>query len=196
MATLNFPSSPALNDLYTAGDTTWKWNGTAWAVISSGTSTPFDGGTISNALSITNSTSSTSTVTGALIVTGGTGISGNVNVGGSISGKLKNYSLESNVLGNVSGSTAVNLTSGNYVTATTTGLTTWTFSNPVSSPNASGFILELTNGGSATQEWPITVKWPSGTAPTLTSSGVDVLTFITDDGGTTWRGVATMIDSK
>lgn len=146
--------------------------------------------------SITTGTASTSTTTGALKITGGLGVGGNINIGGSLSGKLKNYSLETNALGNVSGSTTINLTLGNFVTATTTGLTTWTFSNPAASPTASGFILELTNGGSATQEWPVSVKWPNGTAPTLTSSGVDVLTFITDDGGTTWRGVATMIDSK
>jgi hypothetical protein len=37
------------------------------------------------------------------------------------------------------------------------------------------------------------VKWPGGTAPTLTSSGVDMLTFTTYDGGTTWFGHPTCI---
>lgn len=27
---LNFPASPSLNDTYTVGDRTWKFNGTAW----------------------------------------------------------------------------------------------------------------------------------------------------------------------
>jgi len=30
MTTLNFPSSPSLNDEYTFGSKTWIWNGTAW----------------------------------------------------------------------------------------------------------------------------------------------------------------------
>lgn len=30
---LNFPSSPALNDVYTYGDSSWKWNGTVWAIF-------------------------------------------------------------------------------------------------------------------------------------------------------------------
>lgn len=29
---LNFPSNPTLDQEYTSGDTTWKWNGTAWNV--------------------------------------------------------------------------------------------------------------------------------------------------------------------
>ena len=111
-------------------------------------------------------------------------------------GTITNYGITTNVLGSVSGNTTINLQLGNYVTANVTGITTWTFSNPVPPPNACGFILELANGGSATQNWPSGIRWPSGTAPTLTSSGTDVLTFITDDGGLNWRGVASMVDSK
>ncbi len=109
---------------------------------------------------------------------------------------ITNYGITTNVLNSGSGSRTINLTLGNFVTATVAGATTWIFSNPLPSPNACGFVLELTNGGSATQTWPVTVRWPGGTAPTLTSSGVDVLAFITDDGGTNWRGVASMLDSK
>jgi hypothetical protein len=107
-----------------------------------------------------------------------------------------NYGLTVNALGSGSGSRTIDLTLGNFVTATVTGTTTWTFSNPIASPNACGIILELTDGGSATQNWPSGIKWPGGTAPTLTVSGVDVLVFISDDGGTIWRGVACMLDSK
>jgi hypothetical protein len=110
--------------------------------------------------------------------------------------RFQGYSLVANVLGNVSGNTTINLTSGNFITATATGIVTWTFSGNAASPNASGFIIELTNGGAFAQNWPASVKWPGGTAPTLTASGVDLLVFITDDGGTTWRGVASMLDSK
>jgi hypothetical protein len=110
---------------------------------------------------------------------------------------ITNYGIKTNALGSGSGSRTIDLTLGNFVTATVTGITTWTFSNPIASPNSCGFILELTNGGSATQNWPTpAVKWPGGTAPTLTASGTDILVFVTDDGGTTWRGVVSMLDSK
>lgn len=116
--------------------------------------------------------------------------------GSIINAGIKNYSLVQNALGNISGTVEINVSSGNYVTATATGnVTTLTFSGQ-SSSNTSSFVLKLTNGGAYTIAWPASVKWPSGTAPTLTSSGTDVLAFITDNNGTTWRGVLSMADSK
>ena len=101
---------------------------------------------------------------------------------------LKDYGEVTNALGSVSGSTTIDLTAGNSVTATTGGAITWTFSNPTASDELCGFVLKLVNGGSATQTWPGSVDWPAATAPTLTTSGTDVLVFITCDGGTTWYG--------
>ena len=89
-------------------------------------------------------------------------------------------------IGNASGATTVDLNDGELFTATATGAVTWTFSNVRG--NGGGFVLTLTNGGDFAQTWPASVDWPEATAPTLTSGGVDVLVFITDDGGTTWRG--------
>lgn len=93
-------------------------------------------------------------------------------------------------------STTVDLAQGNYFSYTVASTTTLTFSNTPSGTVSSGFVLELTNGGVATVTFPASVKWAGGVAPTLTASGVDVLVFITDDNGTTWRGAAAMIDSK
>lgn len=101
-----------------------------------------------------------------------------------------------NARGSISGAQTINNTLGTYVTATITGAVTFTFTNPATSGTASGFILELTNGGAAAITWPGSVKWPSGTAPTLTAAGVDMLLFTTRDGGTTWRGTMTAKDSK
>ena len=109
---------------------------------------------------------------------------------------LINYGLVHSALGSVSGATTINLLNGNFFSATIGGATTWTFSNPLASPNACGFVIELTNGGAYAITWPAAVKWPSATAPTLTAAGVDVLVFITDDGGTTWRGIASMLASS
>ena len=101
---------------------------------------------------------------------------------------LKDYGEITNAIGNATGAKTIDLTAGNSVTATTTGATTWTFSNPTASDELCGFVLKLVNGGSATQTWPGSVDWPAATAPTLTTSGTDVLVFITCDGGTIWYG--------
>ena len=82
---------------------------------------------------------------------------------------------------------AIDLTAGNYFTKTISGTTTFTISNAASSGTVNSFILQLTNGGSATVNWFSGVKWAGGTAPTLTASGVDVLGFYSIDGGTTWE---------
>ncbi len=68
-----------------------------------------------------------------------------------------------------------------------TSTNTFTFSNETASM-AGSFTLILTNGGSQTVNYPATVDWARGTAPTLTASGVDILTFIPPDGGTAWYG--------
>ena len=150
-------------------------------------------------LSLTDNVPTSSNTAGTLTVAGGIGVSGNVVIGTTRINNdrtITNYGITTNALGAGSGSRTIDLTLGNFVTANATGITTWTFSNPVASPNACGFILKLGNGGSATQTWPTAVRWPSGTAPTLTAAGTDVLVFITDDGGINWRGVASMLDSK
>lgn len=75
-------------------------------------------------------------------------------------------------------------------TRTSTANTTWSFTN-VPAGRAVTAVLHLTNGGAHTQTWTgIPVRWPGGTAPTLTAgaTAVDVLVFVTHDGGTTWRG--------
>jgi hypothetical protein len=87
--------------------------------------------------------------------------------------------------------TTLALGSDNYFAATAsgTGTVTWALSGVAASGLCQSFVLEYTNGGTVTNSWFSGIKWPAGTAPTLTSSGVDLLGFITDDGGTNWRGV-------
>jgi len=83
---------------------------------------------------------------------------------------------------------AIDLSAGNYFTKTISGTTTFTISNAASSGTVNSFILQLTNGGSATVNWFSGVKWAGGTAPTLTASGYDDIGFFSIDGGTTWQG--------
>ena len=111
---------------------------------------------------------------------------------------LKDYGEVTNAIGSIGGGTQdIDLTAGNSVSGTVdTSTTTFTFSNPTASDEGCGFTLVLTNGGSQTVNWPSSVDWAGGTAPTLTTSGVDVLTFWTIDGGTTWHGAIAITDSK
>ena len=106
-------------------------------------------------------------------------------------------------LGNVAGAATINTQQGTYFSANTSGACTWTFAGGPDSSKATAFTLELTGGGGNTgasysQTWPAAVKWAGGSAPTLTQgeTKVDVLVFITDDGGTTWRGAVSILDSR
>jgi len=112
--------------------------------------------------------------------------------------KLQDVSETVNAIGAIGGGTQdIDLESGNVVTATVdTSTTTFTFSNPPASGSAGSFTLILTNGGSQTVNWPASVDWAGGTAPTLTAAGVDVLTFLTTDAGTTWYGFAAGLDMQ
>ena len=89
----------------------------------------------------------------------------------------------------------IDLGTGNVFTKTISGASTLTVSNVPAAGAVASFILELTNPGTNVTFWA-GVKWPGGTAPTLTAAGVDVLGFYTRDGGTTWRGMVLAKDSK
>lgn len=109
---------------------------------------------------------------------------------------ISGYTLAKTSLAKVSATTTLDLAVANFFSAQVSGSTTFVFANAPISTVAAGLILELTNGGAFTVSWPASVDWPGGTAPTLTAAGVDVLVFITDDGGAIWRGVQSIRDSK
>lgn len=90
----------------------------------------------------------------------------------------------------LSGTTpTVDCHNGNMFSLTTSGNTTFTFSNPPASGTAFGFTLKLVAGGTHTITYPAAVDWAGGSAPDAPASGeTDVLVFITHDGGTTWYG--------
>ena len=85
------------------------------------------------------------------------------------------------------GANAVDCSAGNYFTKTITGATTFTFTN-VPSGVAYAFTFEVTLNGSNAITWPSSVKWPADTAPTITDGKTQLFVFLTDDGGTRWRG--------
>ena len=85
------------------------------------------------------------------------------------------------------GANSVDCSAGNYFTKTITGATTFTFDN-VPTGVAYTFTMEVTLNGSNAITWPGSVKWPADTAPTITDGKTQLFVFITDDGGTRWRG--------
>ena len=112
--------------------------------------------------------------------------------------RIQDYGEVVNVLGDLGGGAdTIDIENGNVVSATiSTAPETFTFSNPSAAGNACSFTLILTNGGSQVVNWPVSVDWAAGNAPTLTAAGVDVLVFVTIDGGTTWLGFVAGLDMK
>ena len=69
-------------------------------------------------------------------------------------------------------------------------ITSITLSNTQASGLTSSFVLIFTADGTARSvTWPASFDWPSGTAPTLTSTNgkKDVFVFFTYDAGTNWN---------
>lgn len=109
---------------------------------------------------------------------------------------MKDYGETISVIGSDT-TPECDLANGNAFTDTIdTGETTFTFSNPPASGTLGSFTLVLTNGGSQTVNWPAAVDWGGGSAPALTVSGVDILGFMTIDGGTIWYGFAASLDNS
>jgi hypothetical protein len=79
----------------------------------------------------------------------------------------------------------IDWTSGGWHSGTNSAACTISFTAP-SKPCALKFFL--TNGGAYTITWPAAVDWVGSAPPTLTSSGLDIITFLFD--GTTYFGVA------
>jgi hypothetical protein len=90
-----------------------------------------------------------------------------------------------------SGTLTLDLSGSNFFKVSlNAAITTLTISNVPTSSMAAAFTLEFTADGSARAvTWPASIKWPSGTAPTLTSTNgkSDTFVFYSVDGGTSWK---------
>ena len=110
--------------------------------------------------------------------------------------KTKKQTEIVNAVGIVSSSTAINFALGNVVTAILASGGAFTISNAPSSGIYGKFKLILTNGGTVADPWHASVKFAGGTTPTLTTSGIDILTFETIDNGANWYAVVEGLDMK
>jgi len=101
---------------------------------------------------------------------------------------VTNYVETVQALGTVGASSTLALTNGTVLTATLTASTPCTFTMPTATAGKS-FILILTQAATGMTTAVFTsVKYPGGTAPTITAtaSAKDILTFVAD--GTNWYG--------
>lgn len=94
-----------------------------------------------------------------------------------------------------SGTYTVDWTKGHLTRITLDGNITFTFSNP---HDGQKHIIQIKQDatGAHTATWPATVRWPAGTAPTLTatSGGIDYIDFMYDDTDGKYDGLANSLD--
>ena len=88
--------------------------------------------------------------------------------------------------------TTINCANGNYAYFTLGANVSLTFNASLEQDEESVervriLTLEITDGGAYTLTFTNTIKWPSGNAPSFSSSGTDIVRFLTRD-GTTWFG--------
>jgi hypothetical protein len=103
---------------------------------------------------------------------------------------VTNYVETLQAVGTVGASSTLALTNGTVLTATLTASTPCTFTMPTATAGKS-FILILTQASSGMTTATFTgVKWPGGTAPTITAtaSAVDIISFVAN--GSVWYGNA------
>jgi hypothetical protein len=93
-------------------------------------------------------------------------------------------------LGQSNGRVTVDVSDGNVVLVLLSANTTFEFRCPIGAGVALSFTLLLLQDatGSRTVTWPSSVDWGTTGAPTLTTTAnkVDVVTFLSVNGGKTW----------
>ena len=138
----------------------------------SGPTASFTSLTVSENTTLGNAATDTTTIHGAKIVNEGVYANGSL--------RTANISFANGQVQTLTG-----------VGTGATGMTAIYFTGAPSTGAASVTAI-ITNGGLMTgagmTSWGGNIKWPGGTKPLLTSSGVDVVSFVTPDAGTTIYG--------
>jgi hypothetical protein len=95
-----------------------------------------------------------------------------------------------NVAGNSGSSATIALTAGNVQTYTINASCTFTMPSGLTSGVGLSFTVILTDSGGSHTVAFTGVKWASGAAPTFstTAGSIDIFTFVSVNGGTTWYG--------
>jgi hypothetical protein len=100
---------------------------------------------------------------------------------------LANDYKENVVTANTSTAYTIAISGGTVQVLTLTGNCTFTF--PTATAGKSFTLLLKQDGtGSRTVTWPAAVKWPGGTAPTITSTASKLDKYVFTSDGTNWYG--------
>jgi len=172
----NFATTITLgNTAIQLGNTVTTLNNMTYANVTiSSVATTFPNNFLSN---------STVTLGNATLTLGGTTSTvGNLTVSNTT---VTNYTESVVAIGNSSTAQTISLTSGTVQTVTLTGNCTFTMPTAVAGKS---FILILSTGAGGFTATFTSVKFPSNTAPTITTTASrwDILTFVSD--GTNWYG--------
>jgi hypothetical protein len=154
--------------------------------------------TLSGIITPSNVLTATSTNTVTNKTLGATTLSGTLSCADQILERpvLEDYAIQGVAIGNTGATATIDMEVANFFSATLDEACTFTFSNPAASGDFCGFALALTDGSDYAVTWPASVDWVGGNAPTLTASGLDLLVFVTYDGGTTYLGLVSGLDIK
>lgn len=102
-------------------------------------------------------------------------------------GTFTNGYTEETATANTSTAYTIDLANGTVQVLTLTGNCTFTFPT-VAAGKSFIMLLKQDGTGSRTVTWPATVKWPGGTAPTITSTASKLDKYIFTSDGTNWYG--------
>jgi hypothetical protein len=107
--------------------------------------------------------------------------------------ELKDFAETSTTPAVSSNTLTLDLQTGNvFEVVLTQNVTSVIFANPPAAGRLGSctLILKQDGTGGRTLTWPSSARWPGGTPPAISSSAnaIDILAFVTRDGGATWYG--------
>jgi hypothetical protein len=126
-------------------------------------------------------------------------VSQSINTSGNITGTLKS-TQDHLFTASVSGSVLVNCNTANWFRYTVTGTPTFTFQNvsPVGRAMTITLIVQQNATGGYTPAWGNTIYWAGGQVPPASTGAnkIDMWTFTTYDGGSTFIGTLAVKDAR